>query len=94
MTYASGRLGSSFESWLGENGLREEVTVEALKAVLAAQIAEEMKKQRITKTRMAELMKTSRAQVDRLLSTGGGVTLETLMSAAQAVGRTLRIELV
>ncbi len=71
------------------------MTVEALKAVLAAQIAEEMKKQRITKTRMAELMKTSRAQVDRLLSTeGGGVTLETLMSAAQAVGRTLRIELV
>ena len=95
MIDSQGRLGSSFDSWLEENDLHEEVTSEALKAVLAAQIAEEMKKQHITKTRMAELMRTSRAQVDRLLSTEGcGVTLETLACAAQAVGRTLRIELV
>ncbi len=94
MSDTHGRLGSTFESWLEENGIREEVTSEALKAVLAEQIADAMKKQRITKTRMAELMKTSRAQVDRLLSAESGVTLDTLATAAQAIGRTLRIELI
>ena len=52
------------------------------------------KKQGITKTRMAEIMKTSRAQVDRLLSASdSGATLDTLSRAAQAVGRTLLVEL-
>jgi hypothetical protein len=60
-------IGSTFESWLEERGIREEVTAAAVKAVIARQIAEEMKKQRITKARMAGLMQTSRAQIDRLL---------------------------
>jgi hypothetical protein len=81
-------IGSTFESWLGETGLREEVTAAAIKAVIARQIAEEMKKQRIPKARMAELMETSRAQVDRLLDPeNGSATLETLMRAARIVGR-------
>jgi antitoxin HicB len=88
-------IGSSFESWLGEQGIREEVTAAAVKSVLARQIAEEMKKRRITKTRMATLMETSRAQVDRLLDPeNGSATLETLMRAARVVGRELRLELV
>ena len=61
----------------------------------ARQIAGEMKKQRITKARMAELMRTSRAQVDRLLDPeNGSATLETLIRAARIVGRELRMELV
>jgi antitoxin HicB len=88
-------IGSTFESWLDETGLREEVTAAAIKAVIARQIAEEMKKQRITKARMAELMETSRAQVDRLLDPdNGSATLETLMRAARIVGRELRLKLV
>jgi antitoxin HicB len=75
--------------------LREEVTAAAIKAVIARQIAEAMKKQRITKARMAELMETSRAQLDRLLDPdSGSATLETLMRAARAVGHELRVELV
>jgi hypothetical protein len=88
-------LGSSFESWLDEAGLREEVTAAAIKSVLARQLAAEMKKKKITKTRMATLMKTSRAQVDRLLDPdNGGATIETLQRAAKIVGRDLRLELV
>jgi antitoxin HicB len=88
-------IGSTFESWLDETGLRAEVTTAAVKAVVARQISEEMKKQRITKARMAELMKTSRAQVDRLLDPdNGSATLETLMRVARIVGRELRLELV
>ncbi len=54
-------LGSSFESWLDEEGIREETTAAAIKAVIVYQLAAEMKKKRITKKRMAELMKASRA---------------------------------
>ncbi len=87
-------VGSTFESWLDDEGFRESVTAAAVKEVIAAQIALEMKKKRISKVRMAELMQTSRAQVDRLLDPGNeSATLETLMRAANAVGRRLKVEL-
>jgi antitoxin HicB len=95
MTKKNLHLGSTFESWLDEAGIREEVTAAAVKAVIATQISDEMKKQNITKARMAELMQTSRAQLDRLLDpNSGSATLETLLRAARAVGRELRLELV
>ena len=88
-------IGSSFDSWLEEEGIREEVTSAAIKAVIAHQLAREMKKRHITKKRMAELMKTSRAQVDRLLDPkNGSATIESLQRAARIVGRELRMELV
>ena len=88
-------LGSSFESWLDGEGIREEATAAAIKAVVAHQLATEMKRKKITKQRMAELMKTSRAQVDRLLDPdNGSATIESLQRAARVVGRDLRLELV
>jgi antitoxin HicB len=91
----SPHVGSTFESWLDEQGIREDVTAVAIKAVLAAQLADEMKRQRITKARMAEMMHTSRAQLDRLLDPeNGSATIETLQRAAKIVGRKLRLELV
>ena len=87
-------IGSSFESWLNEAGIREEVTA-TIKAVIARQLASEMKKKKITKQRMAELMKTSRAQVDRLLDPdNGSATIESLQRAARVVGRELRLQLI
>jgi antitoxin HicB len=63
--------------------------------VIARQLASEMKKKRITKQRMTELMKTSRAQVDRLLDPdNGSATIESLQRAARVVGRELRLQLV
>jgi antitoxin HicB len=88
-------IGSSLESWLEENDIREEVTAAAIKAVIAHQLASEMKKKKITKQRMAELMKTSRAQIDRLLDPdNGSATIESLQRAAKIVGRELRLQLV
>jgi predicted transcriptional regulator len=87
--------GTSLDDFLKEEGIYEEVTASAVKAVIAYQLAEEMKKQGISKTRMAELMQTSRAQVDRLLNPeNGSATLESLLRAAKIVGRELRLELV
>jgi len=95
MTRKNPHIGSSFESWLDEAGIRPEVTAAAIKAVIALQLAEEMKKKHITKKRMAELMNTSRAQVDRLLDpNNGSATIESLQRAANIVGRELRLELV
>jgi predicted XRE-type DNA-binding protein len=87
--------GSTFESWLETEGIGEEVTTAAIKSVIALQIAEAMKTKGITKLAMAEQMRTSRAQLDRLLDpNNGSVTLETLQRAAKIIGRELRLELV
>jgi antitoxin HicB len=88
------RIGSSFESFLEEEGLREEVEVLAQKRVIAWQIEQAMKEAGISKVEMARRMRTSRTQVDRLLDPDHGqVQLDTLQRAARAVGRTLKLEL-
>jgi DNA-binding Xre family transcriptional regulator len=95
MTRENPHLGSTFESWLDEQGIREEVTAAAIKAVISLQLAEAMKQRGISKTMMAAQVHTSRAQLDRLLDPdNGSVTLETLQRAARVVGRELRLELV
>lgn len=95
MTARNPHIGSAFEDWLDENGLREEVTAAAIKAVIAYQLTDAMKVRGLTKRAMAEQMQTSRAQLDRLLDPdNAGVTLETLQRAAKVVGRELRLELV
>lgn len=87
--------GSSFDDFLKEEGIYEECTASALKRVLAWQIEQEMHRQKITKSAMAERMHTSRSQLDRLLDPEiTGVSLETLQRAATVVGRELRVELV
>ncbi|MBW4535799.1 MAG: helix-turn-helix domain-containing protein [Pleurocapsa minor HA4230-MV1] len=87
--------GSSFDDFLLEEGLQVECTAIAIKRVLARQLAEEMKRQNLTKTEMAKQMQTSRTQLDRLLDPEKtGVSIETITRAASVVGRQLRIELV
>ncbi len=87
--------GSSFDDWLKEEGIYETCTAAALKRILAWQIEEEMKRRRLTKTAMANQMRTSRSQLDRLLDPKRtGVSLETMQRAAVAVGRELRVELI
>ena len=84
----------TFETFLKDEGLHEEATAKALKRVLTWQIAEAMAEQGFTKTEMARRMKTSRAQLDRLLDPDNDkVQLETLQRAASALGRTLRVEI-
>ncbi len=95
MTKQNPHIGSTFESWLDEQGIREEVTAAAIKELIAEQLAAAMKEQGITKVEMAARMQTSRAQIDRLLDPkNSSATLETLMRAAKVVGRRLRLELV
>ena len=84
----------TFDEFLAEQGMLGTCEERAIKEIIAAQLAEAMKTQGITKSAMAERMKTSRRQLDRLLDPATpSVTLDTLRRAANAVGRTLRVEL-
>jgi antitoxin HicB len=90
-----GRVGSSFDDFLKSEGIYGEVTAHAIKRVIARQLDALMEAQGLTKSELAKRMKTSRAQLDRLLDPDNeSVTLGTLTRAAQAVGRQLRMELV
>ena len=90
-----GRVGSSFDDFLKEDGIYEEVTARAIKRVIARQLDALMRENHLTKTMLAKRMQTSRAQLDRLLDPDNeSVTLGTLTRAAHAVGRRLRVELI
>ena len=87
--------GSSFDSFLEEEGILEEVEAAAIKRVIAWQLAEAMKTGKISKKSMAERMGTSRSQLDRLLDPeNSAVHLQTIARAARAVGKRLRFEMV
>ncbi|HUN42794.1 MAG TPA: Fis family transcriptional regulator [Acetobacteraceae bacterium] len=84
--------GSSFDSFLEEEGILEEVDAVAIKRVIAWQIHEEMRAQHITKKAMAERLHTSRTQVDRLLDPeNAAVHLTTLTRAAREVGLRFKV---
>ncbi len=87
-------IGGSFDDFLREEAMLGDATAVALKRVIAWQIAEEMKAQKITKTELARRMHTSRAALNRLLDDADpSLTLTTLASAAAALGRKVNIQL-
>ena len=87
-------MGSRIDDFLKEEGIFEEAQAQAVKEVVAWQLDEARKKRKISKNRMARLLKTSRTQVDRLLDPKNDITLSSLQRAAAIVGRRVMIELV
>jgi antitoxin HicB len=84
--------GSSFDSFLEEEGIRDDVEAVAIKRVLAWQFSKAMRAQQKTKRAMARQLRTSRSQLDRLLDPGNvSVTLDTITRAARALGKRLII---
>lgn len=87
-------IGSTVDDLLRTEGIFEEAESQAIKEVVAWQLAEAMKERKISKNRMATLLKTSRTQVDRLLDAEDDVLLSSLQKAAAIVGRRVHVELV
>ena len=87
-------MGSSIDAFLKEEGIFEETQAQAIKEVVAWQLAEAMKEKKISKNKMATLLRTSRTQIDRLLDPKNDITLGSLQRAAAMVGRRVTIELV
>jgi antitoxin HicB len=89
-----GRVGGSFDDFLKEQGTYEVTVDQAVKRVLAFQLAQAMEVQGITKVAMAKMLETSRSQLDRILDPSNeSVTLGLLARAAHVVGRKLHLEL-
>ena len=85
--------GSTFDSFLEEENLLEEVEAVAMKRVIAWQLLEAMKVKRVTKKEMARHLKTSRSQIDRLLDPGYvEISLETVSKAAHALGKRIQVQ--
>jgi antitoxin HicB len=89
-------LGSSIDDFLKKENIFEEAQAQAVKEVVAWQLAKAMKKKKkkISKARMAVLLKTSRSQVDRILDPKRDITLSSLQRAAALVGQRVVVELV
>jgi predicted XRE-type DNA-binding protein len=87
-------MGSGIDDFLKEEGIFEEAQTQAVKEVVAWQLAQAMKDKKISKARMALLLKTSRTQVDRLLDAENDITLSSLQRAAAIAGRRVVIKLV
>lgn len=91
----TGRAGALFEDFLKDEGIYEESMEVAIKRVVAFQLAQAMKEQKITKVEMAKRLETSRSQLDRLLDPNyTGITLSMLTRAAKIVGRGVKLEFV
>ncbi|QOT74659.1 XRE family transcriptional regulator (plasmid) [Sphingobium fuliginis] len=87
--------GDTLDSFLEEQGDLAEFQARAIKEVIAWQLAEAMKARKLSKSRLATMMHTSRTQVDRVLDPNdGNVTIETLQRAAAVVGRRVQLGLV
>jgi predicted XRE-type DNA-binding protein len=88
-------IGSSFDDFLEEEGVRAEVQARVLKKVIAWQISQAMKQKRLTKIEMAKRMHTSRSALNRLLDPdNNSVTLDTITRAAQTLGKRVQFDLV
>ncbi len=91
---ANPHRGSTLDEFLDEEGILEEATAKAAKKALAWQFAQAMKEQKVTKAALARRMKTSRAQLDRLLDPENeSVTLKTLARADEILGMRVQIAL-
>lgn len=87
-------IGSSFDDFLIEAGMYEDVKSEALASVLVW-LQEEMDNQQVTKSEMANRMGTSRSQLDRLLQGEmEDIRMGTFFKAAHALGKEVKITLV
>ena len=88
-------LGTNFDDFLKEEGNLAETEAAAVKMVVAFQIEQMMKKEHLSKTKLAVKMHTSRSALDRLLDPSNvSITLQTLERIALALDKRLKIELV
>jgi response regulator of citrate/malate metabolism len=87
--------GTLLDNFLEAEGVLHEFQARAIKEVIAWQLAEAMKEQKLSRNKLAQMMQTSRTQVRRLLDPDeGNVTIESLQRAAAVVGRRVQLELV
>ena len=94
-TKVNSHVGSDFDNFLREEDLYDQAQAVAVKRVIAFQLERNMQKAQLSKVDMAKRMRTTRAQLDRLLNPENpATTLQTLVRAASAVGKQVRVSFV
>ena len=87
-------MGSSFDDFLKEDGIYDEVVLAATKKALAFRLQQLMKEMKISKSSLARQMNTSRSALNRLLDpTNTSVTLQSIGKAASVLGKEIIIEI-
>jgi antitoxin HicB len=87
--------GESFEDFLKDLGIRDEVYGTAMKYVIAWQLEQARKNKHLSKSKMANLMGTSRTQLDRILDPQNvAVSLGMIDKAAHVLGKKLQVDLI
>jgi len=91
----SKHMGQTFDQFLQEDGIYEEVQLMALKKTISHQIKTLMHQENIKKSELARKMGTSRSSLERLLSEeSSNITLNTINKAAVVLGKRVDISLV
>jgi DNA-binding Xre family transcriptional regulator len=88
-------IGSDFDDFLREEGIYEEVEAGALKKVIAAALSKQMKRRRISVSKLAHELGTSRAAIGRILDRDNtSITLNTISRTASALGCRVKLEII
>jgi predicted XRE-type DNA-binding protein len=86
--------GSSFDDFLKEEGIFEHCQEVGAKYAFVMQLEDEMEKQQLTKEEFAKRIGTSRSALDRLLDPTQPSNIRSLVNAAAAVGKHVRISMI
>ena len=86
--------GSSFDDFLKEEGIFEHCQEVGAKYAFVMQLQDEMEKQNLTKEEVAKRIGTSRSALDRLLDPSKSSNIQSLIHAAAAVGKHVRISMI
>jgi antitoxin HicB len=85
-------IGGKFDDFLKEEQIFDEVVAVALKRTIAFQVGKTLEKKHLTKTHLAQQMRTSRAEVNRILDPGNTIiTLRTIVKLAHVLGKKVRV---
>jgi antitoxin HicB len=87
-------IGSSFDSFLEEEGILDEVEELARKKIVALRLDEMRRRRGMSVRELADRMRTSRSAVDRLLDpTKRGLTFKTVLKASKALDGQVMIDI-
>lgn len=85
-------IGSDLDDFLEEEGILEEAETIAIKRIITFEIEQEIKRRKINKTELAEILQTSRAAVNRILDPEyTSISLLTIEKIAKFLGKRVKI---
>jgi len=86
-------FGQNFDDFMVEQGLYDEAKELAAKKLIVLELKQEMEAQKLSKSKIAEKMHTSRAAVDNILNPNYNTSLGTLERFASILGKKLFISI-